>query len=93
MSIEANKNTVLSQWYRELWDKWNLAMADELFTADYRLHLSGVPAPADRATTKQIVAMFSAAFPDMRHTVDEMIGEGNTVAARWTVEATHRGDF
>jgi steroid delta-isomerase-like uncharacterized protein len=93
MSTELNKSIVARGWYEELWDKWNLAMADELFTADYRLHLSGVPAPADKATTKQIVAMFRAAFPDMRHTVDEMIAEGNTVAARWTVEGTHRGDF
>ncbi len=69
------------------------AIADDLLTADYRLHLSGVPAPADRDTTKQIVAMFSSAFPDLRHRVDEMIGEGTTVAARWTVEGTHRGDF
>jgi predicted ester cyclase len=34
-----------------------------------------------------------AAFPDLKHTVDEMIAEGNTVAARWTVRGTHRGDF
>ena len=93
MSISTHKEIVLQRWYHELWDKWNLAMADDLFTADYRLHLSGVPAPADKGTTKQIVAMFSAAFPDLRHTVDEMIAEGNTVAARWTVEGTHRGDF
>jgi len=93
MSIGANKETVLRKWYQELWDKWNLAIADDLFTADYCLHLSGVPAPADRNTTKQIVAMFSAAFPDLRHTVDEMIAEGDTVAARWIVEGTHRGDF
>jgi steroid delta-isomerase-like uncharacterized protein len=93
MSTSTNKEIVLHKWYQELWDKWNLAMADDLFTDDYRLHLSGVPAPADRATAKQIVAMFSMAFPDLRHTVDEMIAEGNTVAARWTVQGTHRGDF
>jgi steroid delta-isomerase-like uncharacterized protein len=93
MPTTTNKEVVLQKWYQELWDKWNLAVADDLFTQDYRLHLSGVPAPVDRATAKQIVAMFGAAFPDMRHTVDEMIAEGSTVAARWTVEGTHRGDF
>ena len=93
MSISANKEVVLQRWYRELWDEWKLAVADDLFTEDYRLHLSGVPAAADRDTTKHIVAMFGAAFPDLRRTVHEMIAEGNTVAARWTVEGTHRGDF
>ena len=39
------------------------------------------------------MAMFSTAFPDLKHTVDEMISEGNSVAARWTVRGTHRGAF
>ena len=37
--------------------------------------------------------MFSTAFPDLHHTVDEMIAEGNVIVARWTVRGTHRGDF
>ena len=93
MSINDNKDIVLRQWYQELWDKWNVDTADELFTEDYVLHLSGVPIPLNREAAKQVVAMFSTAFPDLKHTVDEMIAEGNTVAARWTVRGTHRGDF
>lgn len=88
-----NKDIVLHRWYQELWDKWNIAVADDLFTGDYRLHLPGSPVPMDRDSTKQVVQMFSAAFPDLRHTVDEMIAEGNVVAARWTVRGTHQGDF
>lgn len=53
MSISTHKDIVLQRWYQELWDKWNLAIADDLFTADYRLHLSGVPAPADKETAGQ----------------------------------------
>jgi steroid delta-isomerase-like uncharacterized protein len=51
------------------------------------------PTPLNRDATKQVVGMFSTAFPDLEHTVDEMIAEGTTVAARWTVRGTHRGDF
>lgn len=88
-----NKDIVLRKWYQELWDNWNISMADELFTADYRLHLPGSPAPIDRESTKHVVTMFSKAFPDLQHTVDEIVAEGQTVAARWTVGGTHRGDF
>jgi len=91
--METNKDIVRRQWYQELWDNWNLSTADELLTDDYRLHLPGSPQPLDRATAKQVVAMFSVSFPDLKHTVHEMIGEGDTVAARWTVRGTHRGDF
>ena len=91
--MENNKDIVRRQWYQELWDNWNLSTADELLTDDYRLHLPGSPQPLDRATARQVVAMFSVSFPDLKHTVHEMIGEGDTVAARWTVRGTHRGDF
>ena len=89
----SNKEIIRRLWYEELWDKWNLSAADELCSADYQLHLPGVPVPMDRSGTKQVVAMFSASFPDLTHTVDEMIGEGDTLAVRWSVNGTHRGEF
>jgi steroid delta-isomerase-like uncharacterized protein len=89
----SNKDIVLRQWYQELWDNWNVSTADELFTDNYRLHLPGSAAALDRDATKGVVRMFSIAFPDLQHTVDEMVAEGNTVAARWSVRGTHRGEF
>jgi steroid delta-isomerase-like uncharacterized protein len=47
----------------------------------------------DRETTKQVVAMYGRAFPDLNHTVDEWVVEGDTVGARWTVNGTHQGEF
>jgi steroid delta-isomerase-like uncharacterized protein len=93
MSTQENKDIVLRQWYQELWNKWNVGAADDLLTSDYLLHLSGSPTPMDRDATKQVVTMFRSAFPDLRHTVDEMIAEENTIATRWTVWGTHRGEF
>jgi steroid delta-isomerase-like uncharacterized protein len=93
MSTTENKDLVLRKWYKELWDNWNISLADELFTTEYRLHVSGIPTPLNREAAKEVIAMFSTAFPDLRHTIDEMIAEGSTVAARWTVNGTHRGNF
>ena len=89
----SNKDIVLREWYQELWDNWNVTAADTLFTDNYSLHLPGSPAALDRDATKGVVKMFSIAFPDLRHTVDEIVAEGDTVAARWSVRGTHRGDF
>ena len=64
-----------------------------LVVGDYRFHVPGVAVALDRDTTKQVVAMYGQSFPDLKHTVDEVIGEGDSVAARWTVNGTHRGEF
>jgi steroid delta-isomerase-like uncharacterized protein len=93
MSARDNKAVVRQGWYEELWNRWNVDAADELFTSDYQLHLAGSPTPLDRAATKDAVAMFGRAFPDLEHTVEDMIAEGDTVAARWTVRGTHTGMF
>ena len=38
-------------------------------------------------------ARLMGAFPDTHITIDDIFGVGELVAARWTVRATHTGDF
>ena len=40
---------------------------------------------------KRLIGMYRSAFPDIRFETGEMIGEGDTVAHRWTFTGTHRG--
>jgi predicted ester cyclase len=37
--------------------------------------------------------MFHTAFPDLDVIVDDMIAEGDKVAAHWTARGTHQGPF
>ena len=90
---DINKDIVVRRWYQELWNNWNISVTDELFSDDYLLQVPGVAAPLNREATKQVVAAHQTEFPDLKHSVDEVIAEGNAVAARWTVYGTHRGDF
>ena len=45
------------------------------------------------AEYKQGMAAFHTAFPDLQFTIDEEIAEGNKVAVRWTLRATHLGEY
>ncbi|MGZ4401195.1 MAG: ester cyclase [Gaiellaceae bacterium] len=40
---------------------------------------------------KQVISTLRDAFPDLRFEVEEMIGEGDTVACRSTMTGTHQG--
>jgi steroid delta-isomerase-like uncharacterized protein len=48
---------------------------------------------AGRDGFKQWMATARAAFPDLRGTVEDLIAEGDRVAARMTWHGTHRGEF
>ncbi len=91
---EANKQ-VLRRWFDEVWNKRLSATIDELFAADGIAHglseESGatVQGPKDFKVFHQ---QFVNAFPDIAVTVDDIIGEGDMVAARCSVSGTHQGD-
>ena len=71
--------------------RWDLL--DEVIAADAVDHN---PAPGQGAGLdgiKRSFAEFRAAFPDLQFTVEDMLAEGNRVACRVTIRATHTGDF
>ena len=50
------------------------------------------PAGTDFAThLKRVISTLREAFPDLHFEVDELIGEGDTVACRSTMTGTHQG--
>src|SRR5690242_10310922 len=74
-------------------DNGNFRMLDELFSPDYRLNLPGSDEPLDLEQTKQLYAALYGALPDLRHTIEDQIAEGDKVVTRWTARGTHRGDL
>ncbi len=95
MSPDENK-AIVRRLLEEVWKEGNLAAADDLVAADYIHHRFGLIA-AGRAPgiegLKQRIATARAAFPDLHLTVDDVIGEGDKVAVRYTQGGTHRADF
>jgi steroid delta-isomerase-like uncharacterized protein len=94
MSTEQNK-TLVRRYWEEVWNKGNLAVADELIASDF----DGHPQPSDPdfgrgpAGQKQLVGMYRTAFPDVRMTIEDMTAEGDRVVLRWTARGTQTGAF
>ena len=54
--------------------------------------IAGAP-PTDIEGYRQFAAAFYAAFPDLTHTIEEQVAEGDVVVSRFTVRGTHQGEF
>lgn len=83
---------IVSKYIEEVWNNANLAALDDLTGPMYTYHLGGQP-PWDVASMQRFLQAVHMAFPDWRVQIQEIISEGNTVAARWTGRVTHEGVF
>lgn len=92
MSAEENKG-IMRRIYEEVINQGNMDAADELIAADLVEH---DPFPGYEPSLegfKEGLAAFRGAFPDLHATVEDMIAEGDMVAARITMSGTHQGEF
>jgi steroid delta-isomerase-like uncharacterized protein len=91
MSIETNKDLVRQ--FNDAFNAGDLDGAVATFASNAVVHNSGAPGPLDREGFKYMAGAFLAAFPGGKHTVDDLIGEGDKVVARVTYRGTHTGDL
>lgn len=60
---------------------------------DFLLHPAGGREPIDRDQFLRVQDARTTAFPDVSHTFDEQIAEGDLVATRMTQRGTHSGEY
>ncbi|MBA7494480.1 hypothetical protein ES702_05056 [subsurface metagenome] len=77
----------------ELWNTGNLAIADEIFGADFVNHDPNHPEVTNLESYKGLVAGIHTAFPDFHVTTEDLIAKGDKVAVRWIITATHQGEL
>ena len=87
---EENK-TVVRRFIEEVWNKGNLAVADQVISANYTHHDEATPdfGPGPEGEKKR-VALYRTAFPDLRFTIEDLIAESEAVTCRWSSRGTHR---
>jgi steroid delta-isomerase-like uncharacterized protein len=91
---EENK-ALVQRWFEEVWNKGRSEAVGEMFAADGIAHgLSddvGNPLRGP-AGFKDFHARFRTAFPDIVVRIEDMVAEGDKVAARCLVRGKHTGD-
>jgi steroid delta-isomerase-like uncharacterized protein len=92
MTVQDNK-TLIRRLIDEVANTGDLDRADALVDADSVDHAALATQAPGLAGFKQGVAMLRAAFPDLRIAIEEILADGDKVAARLTLRGTHRGPF
>lgn len=64
----------------------------ELLAPDFTAHFPGFPA-MDRDGFDQFEEMLRAGLSNIRHHLDDVVGDGDTVGVRLRLEAVHTGPF
>jgi steroid delta-isomerase-like uncharacterized protein len=90
MATDQNKK-VIDQIFNECMNKKNLDMLDNLLDPGF-VHSSPNSGKGPQGF-RAILEPFFKAFPDFMVHVEEMIGEGETVASRGYLTGTHKGEF
>ena len=92
MKEDANK--VLMRRFTDFINTASEKLAEELIDPHAIFHVPGQSEPIKGpAGYLAIIAMMRGGFPDIQWTLEEMVAEGSTVAARFTMRGTHQGYF
>lgn len=78
----------------EVWGKSNFDAIDHLVADDFVGHNPSLHEPVRGPDgVREIAEMLHAAFPDCEVELEDVIADGNRVAQRVTLTATHEGEF
>jgi steroid delta-isomerase-like uncharacterized protein len=82
---------IVERFYRELWNSWDLDVADEILAEDLRFRGTLGSTLEGREAFKGYVETMRRAFPDWHNRIEEAIACGNRVVTRMTWSGTHEG--
>ena len=91
----AEYESLIHRWFEEVWNNRSEDAIDEMFAEDGIANglndAEGNPLRGPESF-KTLHRTFLSAYPDLKITVEDTVAEGDKIAARCTVRATHAGE-
>jgi predicted ester cyclase len=91
MPADSNQ-AIVRRIFAEVISQGDLTLADALIADEFVNHDPRGPQQG-RDAFKQGLFAVREAFPDWESTLDDLVGDGDKIGARWTVRGTHQGSF
>lgn len=95
MSLEKENVALIHRWYEEVWNQKRPERIVELMDPHVVAHGMGpgaAPLQGPEAF-RQVYDLFTAAFPDLKVTIEQCVANGDMVVVLLRCEATHGGDL
>lgn len=93
MSVEQNKSTV-RRVFEEVFGKGDVNLISQFVDRNFVSHDPSMPQEIKgHEGFSNFVTSLRNSFPDMQMKVEDVFGEGDRVALRWSCTGTHKGEF
>jgi len=88
-----NDLKIVAEKRMQFWNTGNVALVEEIFTPDYKLHLVGRAEPevVGTAALAEIVNFYNTAYPGMNYYAEEVMISGDRVIMRLNFTGTNTG--
>ena len=92
--MSAQNKQVVEDFIQALFTRGELEAVDEYLAPEFVDHNPSIPGQAgDRESMRSAGAVFRAAFPDWRSTVEDLIAVDDKVVERFTARGTHQAEL
>jgi ketosteroid isomerase-like protein len=89
----SNDNIQLVRRRFEELDRGNFDVLDELFSPEYELYPGDGSKALSLEQTKDLYRRLYGGFPDLKHTIEDQLADGDKVVTLWSAAGTHEREF
>jgi steroid delta-isomerase-like uncharacterized protein len=89
-----DNRAIVRRLYEEVWNKRRFELLDELISPSHAIrdnNFSGSSVGPE--AYKAQMTRYMEAFPDLRFTIEDIVGENEKIVVDWTISGTHKGEM
>ncbi len=83
----------MTRLFEDIWNGGDLGAMDRVFAPEVVVHTDPVTESRGRSVSEEVIAAWLIAFPDLHHTIDDLVETAQATVVRWHGAGTHRGTF
>jgi len=85
---------IVARYFDEVMNEGDFSVIDQIIAPNFAFRIPTLPEPIRGPDGfRAFVTGLRDAFPDIHFTVEREVADGDKVACRWTITATHKGTF